>query len=92
MTYSRATAALAPVLLTTPAEATGSRVYPSPDRTMVAATVPTGPGKEHRIEIRNRRGKVLISADHSSTDGEHALVADQAASMHSATAGSRRQS
>jgi hypothetical protein len=38
---------------------------------------PAGPGGDHRLEIRDRHGKVLASADHSSPDGEHGLVVEQ---------------
>ena len=67
------------VLTAAPAMGAEAKVYRSPDGTLVAAVIPTGPGREHRIEIWDRRGNVLVGADHSSSDGEHGLVVDKAA-------------
>lgn len=44
---------------------------------MVAAVIAAGGGNEHRLDVRDRHGKVLASVDHSSPDGEHGLVVQQ---------------
>ena len=62
-----------------PASGAGTRVYRSPDAGLVAVIVPTGRGREHRVEIRNRQDNVLASVDRSSEDGEHGGVVDKAA-------------
>jgi hypothetical protein len=60
-----------------PASSEGTNMYRSPDGGLRAVIVPIG--REHRVEIRNRHGKVLASVDRSSEDGEHGGAVEKAA-------------
>lgn len=61
------------------AGAASERTFRSPDGALAAVVIPAGPGKESRVEIRDRGGELMVSADHSSPDGEHGLVVEHVA-------------
>ena len=51
--------------------ADGKIIHVSPDEELWAVINPTGGGSEHRIEVENPKGGVIVSTDHGSPDGQH---------------------
>jgi len=77
MAYFNVVPILMILIVAAPASGAATKAYRSPDGGLVAVIIPTGPGPEHRVEIRTRQGNVLASADHSSADGEHGQIVDK---------------
>lgn len=55
-----------------------AQVFPSPDGKLSAKIIPAERSPECKVEIRTDKGALLVSADYSSSDGEHGQYVEKA--------------